>query len=225
MITSTSRDAWRELESRLRPFVARRVPSAADVDDVIQDVFVRMLRGLSGLRDDERFGPWVYQVARSAIADHRRACARHPMVSTPTLEGNGGSSPAVDGLQGAMTSADSVNASEIDDGDDGAAQMLAASLTSFVAALPAPYREALTLTELEGHTQREAAGRLGISVSGMKSRVQRGRAHLRQALEECCAIAIDVRGHVTACEPHGGDDNDRDCCAPADVGAPCAPRR
>ena len=38
---------------------------------------------------------------------------------------------------------------------------------------------------------------VGISVSGMKSRVQRGRAQLRELLEECCEIAVDARGKVT----------------------------
>ncbi|MBK8239755.1 MAG: TauD/TfdA family dioxygenase [Deltaproteobacteria bacterium] len=64
-----------------------------------------------------------------------------------------------------------------------------------------PYREALTLTELEGLTQREAAEMLGISLSGMKSRVQRGRAQLRRALEVCCDIDVDVRGRVIGYTP------------------------
>jgi RNA polymerase sigma-70 factor (ECF subfamily) len=50
-------------------------------------------------------------------------------------------------------------------------------------------------------SQKDAATMLGISVSGMKSRVQRGRQQLREALEECCSIALDVRGRVLSCEP------------------------
>jgi hypothetical protein len=73
---------------------------------------------------------------------------------------------------------------------------LATYVAPFVAMLPSPYREALTLTELEGISQKDAALMLGISVSGMKSRVQRGRQHLRSALEDCCHIAIDARGRV-----------------------------
>jgi len=46
--------SWQEVETRLRPFVARRV-SPGDVDDVMQDIFVRMQRGLTALRDEERF--------------------------------------------------------------------------------------------------------------------------------------------------------------------------
>ena len=46
----------------------------------------------------------------------------------------------------------------------------------------------------------EAAQRLGLSVSGMKSRVQRARLHLRTALDECCRIALDRRGGVISYE-------------------------
>jgi RNA polymerase sigma-70 factor (ECF subfamily) len=58
------------------------------------------------------------------------------------------------------------------------------------------YRQAITLVDLEGLTQHEAAERFGLSVSGMKSRVQRGRRQLREMLEACCTIALDRRGGV-----------------------------
>lgn len=161
----------------MRPFVARRV-AAPDVDDVVQDVLFRMARSLSGLKDDERFGPWMYQVARSAIADHWRAAFRHP---------------SADGEQGEELP----EPAQIDDDDDDEpSRGLAACVAPFVALLPSPYREALTLTDLEGLTQREAAEMAGISHSGMKSRVQRGRAQLREMLDACCLITLDVRSRV-----------------------------
>jgi RNA polymerase sigma-70 factor, ECF subfamily len=182
VIEPAARGAWKELDAKLRPFIARRVRSSADVDDVLQDVFLRMQRGLAQLRDDQRFGPWVYQVAGSAIADHHRTAARHPAVSGEPPEQH--VEPAVD--------AD----------DEGAAERnLAAYVAAFVAMLDSPYREALTLTELEGLTQKQAAEMLGISLTAMKSRVQRGRQHLRAALEDCCNIAVDARGRVLSCEP------------------------
>ena len=183
MITSESRGVWSDLEARLRPFVARRVSSSTDVDDVLQNVFLRMQRGLSELRDDQRFGPWVYKVARNAIADHRRAVSRHPTSSISSTE-----EPAILIV-------------EEGEGEGGAEEDLAAHVAPFIALLPSPYREALTLTELEGITQKEAAAMLGVSLSGMKSRVQRGRQRLRDLFESCCEIALDARGHVVACEP------------------------
>ena len=71
----------------------------------------------------------------------------------------------------------------------------------FVAQLESPYREAVTLVELEGLTAREAAEMVGISISGMKSRVQRGREQLRTLFDACCEIALDVRGKVTDYAP------------------------
>lgn len=72
--------------------------------------------------------------------------------------------------------------------------------------LPEPYREAVVLTELEGLTQKELAGRLGISLSGAKSRVQRGRQQLKEMLFDCCRFEFDRRGGVVDCEPRSKSD-------------------
>ena len=167
-----------QLEQRLRPFVARRVPPA-EVDDVLQDVFVRVQRGLATLRDEERLLPWLYQVARSAVQESLRQRARHPLARGENDE------PAAIEPENSVAS------------DSGLAAFAAAAITR----LPSPYREALTLTELEGTTQLAAAKLLGLSPSGMKSRVQRGREKLRELLDANCNIALDVRGGVIACEP------------------------
>ena len=71
--------------------------------------------------------------------------------------------------------------------------------------LPEPYRDALVLTELEGLTQKDLAKRLGISLSGAKSRVQRGREQLKTMLHECCTFEFDRRGMVIDCEPRKKD--------------------
>jgi RNA polymerase sigma-70 factor (ECF subfamily) len=170
---------WQDVASRLRPFVARRI-APAEIDDVMQDVFIRMQRGLSALRDEERFTSWLFQIARSSVADHMRVRARHPLPAEPH-EDDLPDEPAED--------------------DREAARTLSACVSVFVARLPSPYREAVTLVELEGLTAREAAEMVGISVSGMKSRVQRGRAQLRQMFDECCEIALDARGKVTDFTP------------------------
>jgi RNA polymerase sigma-70 factor (ECF subfamily) len=203
MIEADMRCAYRELEARLRPFVARRVSAPSEVDDVLQDVFLRMQRSLTDLKDEQRFGAWVYQVARSAIAEHRRARARHPLAVGEPIEPVDPAEPE----------------------DDGAvARELATYLAPFVAMLPSPYREALTLTELEGTTQKDAADMMGVSLSGMKSRVQRGRERLRKLLEDCCEIALDARGQVIACEPRKNGRQPPDCCRPAAPGDPPAPK-
>ena len=76
-------------------------------------------------------------------------------------------------------------------------------------------QEALQLVEFDGVTQVEAAERLGLSVSGMKSRVQRARLHLRTALDECCRIALDRRGGVISYEAR--TDQCSTCQGPAET--------
>jgi RNA polymerase sigma-70 factor (ECF subfamily) len=190
MIASEARGAWQDIERRLRPYVARRVASVADVDDVLQEIFVRIHRGLSNLRDGESFGGWVYRVAQSAIADAARARARSVLQlvdETPEI------------------------ASQEADGSDDLESQLGACVALFVARLPAPYREAVTLTELEGLTQKDAAEMLGVTLSSMKSRTLRGREKIRGMFEECCKISVDCRGRVTACEPRALEDVPEDC--------------
>jgi RNA polymerase sigma-70 factor (ECF subfamily) len=179
VISNDTRCAHRELEERLRPFVAQRVPKS-DVDDVLQDVFLRAQRALPELRDEERFGTWMYRVARSAIAESHRQRARHPIADADDAE----APAAIEG--GGPTRLESE---------------IAAYLMPLITRLPSPYREALTLVELEGLTQQAAAKALGISLSGAKSRVQRGREKLRALLDECCSIGVDARGRVIDCEP------------------------
>ena len=74
-----------------------------------------------------------------------------------------------------------------------------------VRGLPDDYRRAIELTELEGMSQVAAAERLGLSVPGAKSRVQRGRARLRAMLLRCCEIETDRRGRVIGFETRDGE--------------------
>ena len=171
---------WQDVAARLRPFIARRV-SPTEIDDVMQDVFIRMQRGLPALRDEERFTSWLFQIARSSVAEHMRARARHPVADGERAQ----EQPA-----------------EVDEDDREAARSLSGCVSMFVAQLPTPYREAVTLVELEGLTMREAADMAGISVSGMKSRVQRARRDLKELLEDCCVVELDRLGAVSDYQPN-----------------------
>jgi len=192
MIRSEARGAWKEIEGRLRHYIASRVASNADVDDVLQEVFAKMHAGLASLRDGERFGGWVYQIAAHAVADLGRKRARDPLAQgVPLLEFG-----------------------SVDAAGDTAALLqaeLGACVALFVARLPSPYREAVTLTDLQGIRQSEAAEMLGISISGMKSRVQRGREKIRDMFEECCQVSVDCRGRIVECEPRALEQVPEDC--------------
>jgi RNA polymerase sigma-70 factor (ECF subfamily) len=191
MIAPEARGAWNEIEARLRSYVTRRVASE-DVDDVLQEIFVKINGGITHLRDGERFGGWVYRIAKHVIADFGRARQRDPLARSvePTEEPS--------------------SAEEVDDADRLQTD-LGECVALFVARLASPYREAITLTELEGLTQKDAAVMLGISLSGMKSRVQRGREKIRDMFEQCCQISVDCRGRVVECHPRALEEIPENC--------------
>lgn len=196
MILSSMRGAWKDLDAKLRPFIMRRVRSPADAEDVLQETLVRLHRGIGTLRDDERFGAWVYKVAARAVADHRRASSHVYISNSESVSRDAGVAKDDGGAEPGVA--------ETERERQDLERQLASHVGTLVALLPSPYREALTLTELQGLTQREAADMLGVSLSGMKSRVQRGRVLLREAFDACCRVDLDVRGGVLACEPRVG---------------------
>jgi len=186
--TSESLDTqaiWRQVREGLRAFVSKRVAGEADVEDILQEVFLRMHRRLDGLKDPRRLVPWMFRITRNAIIDHYRSPARR-------REAPAGLSSDLDAGYPAQ-----VLPATVDAPDAGRLRTeLAECLRPMIGRLPADYRDAVTLVELEGLTQQAAARRLGLSVSGMKSRVQRGRRKLKDMLEACCEIQLDGRRAV-----------------------------
>ncbi len=173
---------WQELHERLRAFIAARVADPADVDDILQEVFVRIHRHLDSLEQADRLRPWVYQITRNTIVDHYRA----PSVRR---EVPAGGPNELDGLESSV-------ALFQEEPDSAEVRELSACLRPMIDRLPSTYRQAIELAELEGVRQNLAAAQLGVSVSGMKSRVQRARQQLKQMLLTCCQIELDRRGGI-----------------------------
>ncbi len=185
VMTLDASDIWFQVQRGLRAFIARRVANDAEVEDILQEVFLRMHRRLDSLKDPRRLVSWVFQITRHAIADYYRALERQREVPAGL---------AVDMEAVHPATAQPLTGLSADSGQ--LRQELAACLSPMIARLSTQYREAVTLVELEGLTQNAAAKRLGLSVSGMKSRVQRGRQQLKRLLDECCVIQLDRRHSV-----------------------------
>jgi RNA polymerase sigma-70 factor (ECF subfamily) len=95
-----------------------------------------------------------------------------------------------------------------DSGPNDATRELARCLQPILEQLPPIYRDALTRIDLHGETHHQAAVATGISRSGMKSRVQRGRHRLRDLLTTCCAVHTDSTGAIRSYQP-----DDRRCAS------------
>ena len=161
---------WREYNDTLRRFIERRVGDKSVVDDILQEVFMKIHSGLDTLKDGTRLQSWLYQITRNAIIDYYRS--RRPTEELP----------------------EQVSISETD--DNKVLPELAECVRIMIEELPDTYREAVILSELEGLTQKRVAKKLSLSLSGTKSRVQRGRKKLKEILMDCCHFEFDRHGGV-----------------------------
>ena len=177
---------WAQLHGDLKAFIGRRVANPADAEDLVQRVLLQILKGIGALRDSERLHAWVYQTARNAIVDHYRSAGARRETASGDAED-----------LAPMLGPDAVG----DDDDATALRELAVCMGAMIDRLPPEYRQAIRWADLEGVAQAEAARRAGITLSGMKSRVQRGRRQLRDVLEQCCRVDLDRRGTIVAYEP------------------------
>lgn len=182
---STIEDLWKQLAGRLHAFFRARTDSPEDAEDLLQECFLRVHRGLGGLADDERVLGWVYRIAHNLVADHRRRRrAAEPLSAETAAESH----------------------------EQPAAVLVASWLAPLIDSLPDTYRDVLRASEIEEQKYREIAARFGLSLAAVKSRVRRGRMLLRERLEACCAFEFDRRGALTgwqrrAAKPCACDDS------------------
>ncbi len=172
-------ETWERFHAPLFTFIRTRVADDAAAEDLLQDVFLKIYQQIETLRETRKLESWVYQIARNTIIDYYRG--RRPIMS---LE-----EPEVLQLPEDLP-------------DDDIVSELFPAVRVMMNSLPPQDRQALILTEYQGLTQKELSERLGISLSGAKSRVQRARQRLKQQLLACCHFELDTRGHILNYEPH-----------------------
>ncbi len=185
---------WDLLSARLRSFLVARVADEQVSEDLLQETFIRIHQRLDRLDDAQRMTPWVFQIARNLVIDHYRAQARAAAAMAEEVEASAG------------------------DGPGNLNEQVMGWLPQMIAELPDTYREAVELYELQDLPQREIADRLGISLSGAKSRIQRGRALLKSRLFQCCSFERDRRGNLIGYSP-----NRADSCECGDEALPASP--
>ncbi|WP_052890772.1 RNA polymerase sigma factor SigZ [Thermogemmatispora carboxidivorans] len=186
-MSSVTERAWAALHEPLRLFLRRRLPDEESVDDLLQEIFLRIHQHAQELRSDEKLEHWAYRIARHLVCDYYRR--RRTLL------------PLEDQPQSQAATNEVLLRSEQEQASEVARAAIKRSLQELIRCLPAPYREALILTEYEGLSQRELARRLGLSFSGAKSRVQRARERLRQLLQACCQFEFDRLGRVIGYQP------------------------
>jgi len=172
-VTTCIESIWEEFSTPLKSFIKRRVKNDQDADDILQNVFYKIHNSISNLRETDKIHAWVYRITRNALVDfYRIQKSEADIIELPE---------------------DIISETE----DELTANYeIAQCLKAMVKHLPEKYKQAIILTEFQNLTQKELGERMGLSVSGAKSRVQRARVRLKEMLLGCCHLEFDRLGNV-----------------------------
>ncbi|GAA2312172.1 sigma-70 family RNA polymerase sigma factor [Nonomuraea roseoviolacea subsp. roseoviolacea] len=143
---------------------ARRMLDAGRADDVAQEIWLAVVRGLPRLREPGRFTPWLFTIARRSVADRLRGEYVGAWEELPADDPAAGDHPAI--------------------GDGAEAVVNRAELVGALSGLPVPEREILVLFYLEDLSVEDCAQVCRVPVGTVKSRLHRARRMLREHLEE-----------------------------------------
>lgn len=162
---------WRTYHKQLLSFIRKRVSDSALAEDLLQEVFIKIHNNIDTLQEGKKIKAWLFQITRNVIIDHYRRCENHEDADIQVLEME-------------------------DENDANAMADIQTCIVPMIKSLPEDYRDALLLSELNGLSQKELSEKLHISYSAAKSRVQRGRNLLKEALSKCCSFQKDSKGRI-----------------------------
>jgi RNA polymerase sigma-70 factor, ECF subfamily len=145
---------------------------AADAADVTQEVFLRVFRGIRGFRRSSSLKTWIYRVAVRQALNQRRWCWRHHRQQI-----------SIEAEEEANHSIFELRDNEATPFEQLATQEVQSAVRQALAAVPAPFRSAVILRDLEGLSYEEVAEVLDVSVGTIKSRILRGRRMLKKLLD------------------------------------------
>jgi len=158
--------------SRLRRFIRRRIPDPTDAEDVLQDVFTRLVEANRLLMPIDHLTGWLFQVARNRIADLLRE-RRPERLGDPASAGEEGEHLRIEDL---LPSPDAgPEALYVRNG-------MLEELALAVGKLPKEQREVFVAHEVEGRSFKEIAAETGVGVNTLLSRKRRAVQHLRERL-------------------------------------------
>ena len=153
---------------QVRRFARAFAASEADADDLAQEALIRVYRNVRRFKYQSAFSTWVYAVARNLFLDQRRSRASREQA-----------------LSGPLTPAESQHPSDRPAADESLQrEQERARLWHALRRVPAEFRTALVLFDIEGHSYDEVAAVEQVPVGTVKSRLSRGRAHMRRILGE-----------------------------------------
>jgi RNA polymerase sigma-70 factor, ECF subfamily len=169
-MTADTTRIWTDFHKELKGYITKITKNQADADDILQEVFIKIIRNSDKIKQAKNLRQYIYGMVRNAIADYFRSKPDNDRKVPPVM---------------------------IEDDEQFLNSTIAeCCIKPFIHQLPEKYKAALLLTEFQDVSQKELAVKLNVSYSGAKSRVQRGKEKLKEMILNCCAYQSDVYGNL-----------------------------
>ncbi len=152
-----------------------------EAEDLAQEVFIRAGQSLDAFRSEAQVSTWLYRIATNAAIDRMRQ---------PTFQRKINCSPIEPELAGDGQSLE----------NDALRRATNDCIRGVIDGLPENYRMPVILSELQGLSNQQIADVLGLSLDVVKVRLHRGKARLKQELQNHCQFSRDERNELT-CDP------------------------
>ncbi|MCB9907902.1 MAG: sigma-70 family RNA polymerase sigma factor [Planctomycetes bacterium] len=169
-----SREAFQVLverhQSRLFGLARHYLRNSSEVEDLVQDTFLKAFSRLETFQSQSSFFTWLYRIGKNTILDHLKRKGRSPVLAMEDPEEVSGG--AREGRSGRVPSPDS--------------KLLTREVVEVTRAvleeLPDIFRDVLILRELEGLSYQEISETLDVSIGTVESRIFRARAKFKEKL-------------------------------------------
>ena len=168
-----SEELWSIYSPKLKSYIMRHVSDRYEVEDILQEVGLRIKENESKIKDINNVEAWLYRIAHNLIADYFRVKNKFSLVEDI-------------GEIAAPAKPEPENYN----------METAECLLKLVEYLPSTYREAIIESDYNGKKQSTLGKQWGLSNSGSKTRIQRARKKLKAVLYRCCEVESDNAGNI-----------------------------
>lgn len=184
-------NAYDEFHAKIHHYLERMV-GKDEAEDLTQEVFMKVNRGLDGFKGQCSLSTWIYRIATNSALDKLRSRTLRQDEQKVSLSGADGQAQGED--ESICPEEKSLSAER-----EAIRKEMNECIREFVDRLPADYRTVIMLSELKDLKNQEIAEILGVSLDAVKIRLHRARARLKAEFEAGCAFYHDDQGEL-ACD-------------------------
>jgi RNA polymerase sigma-70 factor (ECF subfamily) len=163
-------DIWSIYRNNLKVFLHKKISNFADVDDILQDVLIKIHTNISNLRDERSIKSWLFQITNRAVIDFYRKQGRANEINEETLWYN--------------------------DTNRNVKSELLLCIEPFLNSLSEDSADLIRIIDLQNIPQKTYAEQSDISYSTVKSRVKKARIEMKKLFDTCCDFSLDKQGNL-----------------------------